>query len=143
MDCGLVGRAKVVAFIAGIHRVIDLISHPPCHWYAGSISKSSAYACTVWCLARPSPSKPTTDVNEPITILSCGCTRARAQAAYLWITQMPFYFRCILCPMSKPPYELATARARLYPTTYKKIVKLARERRTTIAQIIAELAAKV
>ena len=34
--------------------------------------------------------------------------------------------------------ELATARARIYPSTYKKIAALARKRRTSLAHVIAE-----
>jgi hypothetical protein len=44
----------------------------------------------------------------------------------------PWYSR----PMKKP--EFATARARLYPSTYKKIAAIARKRRTSLAQVIAE-----
>jgi hypothetical protein len=40
--------------------------------------------------------------------------------------------------MKKPVMEFATARARLYPSTYKKIVALARKRRTTVAQVVSE-----
>jgi hypothetical protein len=40
--------------------------------------------------------------------------------------------------MKKNVMEFATARARLYPSTYKKIVAMARRRRTTIAQIVGE-----
>ncbi len=38
--------------------------------------------------------------------------------------------------MKKPEY--ATARARLYPSTYKKVSRIARKRRTTLAQVIAD-----
>ena len=34
--------------------------------------------------------------------------------------------------------EKATERARLYPSTYKKILALARKRRTSVAQIVDE-----
>lgn len=34
--------------------------------------------------------------------------------------------------------EKATARARLYPSTYKKISMVAKKRRTSIAQVIEE-----
>lgn len=34
--------------------------------------------------------------------------------------------------------EHATAQARLYPSTYKKVSELAKERRTSIAQIVHE-----
>ena len=35
-------------------------------------------------------------------------------------------------------FQYAGARARLYPSTYKKIAAIARKRRTSIAQVIAE-----
>jgi hypothetical protein len=34
--------------------------------------------------------------------------------------------------------EKATAIARLYPSTYEKIINIARKRRTSIAQVVAE-----
>lgn len=38
--------------------------------------------------------------------------------------------------MKKP--EFATARARLYPSTYRRIAAIARKRRTSLAQVISE-----
>jgi hypothetical protein len=40
--------------------------------------------------------------------------------------------------MKKPAIEFATARARIYPSTYKKLSAIARKRRTSLAQVIAE-----
>jgi hypothetical protein len=40
--------------------------------------------------------------------------------------------------MKKPVIEFATARTRIYPSTYEKITAIARKRRTSLAQVIAE-----
>jgi hypothetical protein len=54
----------------------------------------------------------------------------------MWITQVPALWLVCDRAMKKP--EFATARARLYPSTYNKISKIARRKRTTLAQVISE-----
>lgn len=63
------------------------------------------------------------------------------KAGTLWITQRAQRGMVYDISMKKP--ELATARARLFPSTYKKIVMQARKRRTSIAQIVAEMSEKM